>query len=387
MKKNNSQNLINFLKDLNQKRQVELNQLKKDGKIITGYFCNYTPPELVEACGAIPIRIMEGMNHTNETQGRKYIQRDSCSYCKAALGSLLQNNNFSCIVSGTTCDQMRRLHEFISAKTQLPTFLFNSPRTYGKKSTTDLFKHEILWIIDELTNLTEQIFSEEILLQRINKWNQVRDILLKIHLMRQTKIPPINGKAMFRLVETAFFLGPDQFISYSNDVENIISQSNEDIDNEPIRILFAGSILASDDDLILDLIEEDNQAIIVADNICTGTRWFHFPVEEKGYCLNNIVQTYHEKMICPHRRPYEPLFDFTKRQIKHWQPDGIIYRTLKFCHPWTFEVQTFKDRFELPLLHLDTDYSYSNIGQLRTRIQAFIEMIQSKKHNSNEIEN
>ena len=376
---NNSQNLINFLDDLKRNRQKKLNQHKKNGKIIAGYFCNYTPPEIIEACGAIPIRILEDMNHSNETQGRKFIQRDSCSFCKSALGSLFKNNNFSCVVSGTTCDQMRRLHECISEKVKLPVFLFNNPRTFGKKSTTELFKREMKWIISELTDLTKQDYSEEALSQRIKQWNRLKNFLLKIHFDRQHKNPPISGKVMFRLIETAFFLGPDLFLEYSNKIENILNRSDKRVGNEPIRLLFAGSILTSNDDLILDLIEENKQAVIVTDNICTGTKWFNFTVEEEGNCLDNIVQTYHKNMICPHRRPNNPLFDFTKEQIDQWKPDGIIYRTLKFCHPWTFEVQAFKDRFGLPLLHLDSDYSNSNIGQLRTRIQAFIEMLKSKK--------
>ena len=108
-----SQQLHNFLNEVNKIRQNDLIKQKKAGKLIVGYFCNYTPPELIDACGAIPIRILDNMNHSMKTQGRKWIQRDSCSYCKAALGNLKKNTLYSCIVSGTTCDQMRRLHELV----------------------------------------------------------------------------------------------------------------------------------------------------------------------------------------------------------------------------------------------------------------------------------
>jgi len=374
----NTQKLTGYLSELRHRRKQELDELKNNGKVITGYFCNYTPPELIEACGAIPLRIMQEVNHACETYGRRFVQRDSCSFCKAALGSLIENSNLSCIVSGTTCDQLRRLHEVISNRAGIPTFLFCNPRTYGKKSTEDLFYREILWIIDELTNITGKTFSEKLLKDKVKKWNEIRSFLLKIHFTRKDIFPPLSGKEMFHLILTAFYLGPDRFLPEIPEIEAIITQRKKELGFEPLRILLAGSIIVPDDDFILDLIEDNGQAVIVSDIVCSGVRWFYNPVKEDGNILKNLCNVYHIQTVCPHRRPNEPLIAFTAEQIDAWKPHGIIYRTLKFCHPWSFEVHTFKNKFDVPLLHLDTDYSHSNIGQLRTRIRAFLEMIEAK---------
>lgn len=370
--------LNGFLAELQHHRKQELDELKKNGRVVTGYFCIYTPPELVEACGGAPVRIIGDVNHGHETYGRRFIQRDSCSFCKASIGALIKNENFSCIVSGTSCDQMRRLHEVIAERAGIPTFLFSNPRTYGKDSTEELFHHEILWIIDELTALTGETFSEDLLLERVKKWNALRAFLHKIHNARKDVFPPLSGKEMFHLISTAFYLGPDRFLPKIPEIEDFITQHKKVYLFEPLRILYAGSIVTPNDDFILNLIEDNGKAVIVSDIVCSGVRWFYNLIEENGNVLKNLCSAYHFKTACPHRRPNEPLFTFTESQINDWEPHGILYRTLKFCHPWSFEIKTFKNRFHMPLLHLDTDYSHSNIGQLRTRILAFLEMIKAK---------
>ena len=378
--------LAKFLSELRDRRKQELLKLKKSGIIIAGYFCNYTPPEIVEACGAVPVRITENMNQHNETSGRQFIGRDSCSFCKAALGSLLNDSTYSCIVSGTTCDQMRRLHETIPITTGIPVFLFCNPRTFGKNSTKALFKREILWIINELNNLTKMKFSEGILFEKIKKWNALRKFLTKIHDQRKNESPPVSGTEMFQLINTAFFLGPEKFLPVIPEIEKIINRRDRYFE-DTIRILLAGSIITSEEDPVLELIEEKKCTVIVSDIVCSGIRWFYFPIKENGDVLDNLCNVYHQETICPFRRPNDSFYTFTQEQISDWNPQGIIYRTLKFCHPLTFEVQTFKNRFDIPLLHIDTDFSDSNTGQLRTRIGAFLEMIRAKKEAADAVSN
>ena len=371
--------LGNYLKELQNNRAEELRIEKKNGKIISGYYCLYTPVEVIEACGTIPVRVMENGNYEDETRGSRYLKSDSCSFCKASLGSLTEGSIYSCIVSGNTCDQIRRLHEIISNETGIPVFLFANPRTYLKDSTTKLFRSEINWMIDELTALTGEKFSEKLLSERVLKWNEMRSFLKKIHELRKNDFPLISGTEMQDLIFTAYYLGPDRFLPVIPEIEKILNEHRLFENSVPVRIILAGSICSSTDRIIHNLIEEDQKAVIVTDLTCTGVRWFNNLVEIGDNIFENVCDYYHLKMMCPHRRPNDPLFEFTEEQIDRFKPDGMVYRTLKFCHPWTFEVKTFKEKTGMPVLHLDTDYSTSNIGQLRTRIHAFLEMITAKK--------
>ncbi|MCP4726369.1 MAG: 2-hydroxyacyl-CoA dehydratase [bacterium] len=370
--------LIEFLSELKQDRRNEIEGLKAGGRVIAGYFCNFVPVEIIESCGCIPVRIKDEVNLINETTGRKYIQRDSCSFCKAAIGSLADNTDYTCIVYGTTCDQLRRLHEFIAEKTGIKTLLFHAPRTFGKESTAELFLKEMEWIINELTGLSGADFNNDLLLDRVRKWNELRTFLNRIHNLRQETNPGITGKEMFHLVSTAYYLGPERFLENTGMIESIIAD-NKKTGKDFLRIFFAGSITAAEDDYILDIIEDNRQGLIISDNTCTGVRWFSSCINDRGNILENISDHYYSDTACPNRKPNNLIYDFTDRQIEDHKPDGIIYRSLKFCHPWTFEALNFKQRYNMPFLHIDTDYSRSNIGQLRTRIQAFYEMIKAKK--------
>jgi benzoyl-CoA reductase/2-hydroxyglutaryl-CoA dehydratase subunit BcrC/BadD/HgdB len=371
--------LVNYLADLRSQRKDELQIKKKTGKIIAGYYCLYTPVEVIEACSAVPVRVMENGSYDDETRGSRFLKSDSCSFCKASLGSLTKSDFYSCIISGNTCDQIRRIHEIISTEIGIPVYLFSNPRTYGKDSTSQMFRSEIKWVIDELMVLTGEKFSEKLLSERVLKWNELRNFLKKVHNTRKSDFPLISGTDMQDLIFTAYFLGPDRFLPVIPEIENNLNESNLPENSAPVRIILGGSICSSDDRIIHNLIEENQNAVIVTDLTCTGVRWFSNLIDAKGAVFENVCDYYHLKMMCPHRRPNYPLFEFASEQIKHWKPDGMIYRTLKFCHPWTFEAKTFKEESGLPVLHLDTDYSTSNIGQLRTRIHAFLEMITAKK--------
>jgi len=377
---NNKEDILSGILDtLRNKRLEQLDRFRRNDGIAAGYLCLYTPPEIIDACGAIPLRIIKPAGYEHEIRGSRFIRSDSCSFCKAALSDLAENGLYSCIVSGTTCDQMRRLHEIIPDKTGLPTYLFCSPRTHGKESVSGLFRREIKWITAELTALTGRHYSDESLRQSVNKWNQLRASLKNIHDTRRGDIPAVTGQEMFDLIYAAYFTGPEIFLPAIEDIRHSILHRKLELENPPVRILFAGSILASDDRHIVNIIEEDNRAVIVSDITCTGVRWFYNHIEEQGDIFRNVCDHYHLKMTCPHRRPNDGLYDFTLSEIESLQPDGIIFRPLKFCHAWQFEAKEMKQRFNLPVLNIDTDYSTSNTGQVRTRIQAFIEMIRDRK--------
>ncbi len=371
--------LTEFLAECKKRRNEELLNLRKNGKTIAGYFCIYTPVELLDSCGTVPVRVMPDAAHDLETRGGRFIRSDSCSFCKAALGSLVDNKLFNCIVTGNTCDQMRRIQEIIYDKFSIPVYLFNNPRSFGKKSVEELFRKEMKWIISELCNLSGNDYSHSRLLDRVNKWNRVREYLNTVHEKRKLECPHISGAEMFDLINTAFYLGPEVFLPLIPEIDSIINNKKQYV-KPPLRIMFAGSICSSNDRIIHNLIERDGKAVIVSDLTCSGIRWFKDKIDPNEDIFSSTCSYYYLNMVCPHRKPNYPLFDFAEEQFSGWRPDGIVIRTLEFCHPWSFEVKSFKDTFKIPVLHLDTDYSDSNTGQLRTRIEAFCEMLDAKKH-------
>jgi benzoyl-CoA reductase/2-hydroxyglutaryl-CoA dehydratase subunit BcrC/BadD/HgdB len=128
----------------------------------------------------------------------------------------------------------------------------------------------------------------------------------------------------------------------------------------------------------VDLIEEIG-ARIVADATCLGDRVFEATVSETGDPWLNLYDTYIEKNNCPHRRPVTPLFDYLKSLTEKPSAEGIIYRSVKYCHPWGLLGERIKKELSLPILRLDDDLTSPAMSGFRTRIGAFIEMLEARK--------
>jgi benzoyl-CoA reductase/2-hydroxyglutaryl-CoA dehydratase subunit BcrC/BadD/HgdB len=170
------------------------------------------------------------------------------------------------------------------------------------------------------------------------------------------------------------------------------------------RLILGGSILTEDDRWLLDLVEE--KADIVTDILCTGTRWFAEDVPHEGESgngevgrrepgegeigngevggqergrsdgnpLDRLARFYYSRP-CMHRRPNLSMYEYAQKLVGEFRVQGLAYKTLLYCDPWSFEARRLQEALGIPMLHLDTDYSTENREQMRTRVEAFLEML------------
>ncbi|MBC8276916.1 MAG: 2-hydroxyacyl-CoA dehydratase, partial [FCB group bacterium] len=144
----------------------------------------------------------------------------------------------------------------------------------------------------------------------------------------------------------------------------------------PVRLMLAGSVPGHWE---LELIESMS-AKVVADGTCLGDRAFHDIVPENGDLLKNLYDSYIENNLCPHRRPQNRVIDYIHHLAEERHVDGIVFLTLKYCHPWGLSAVRFKDELGYPFLRLDDDLTSPAPGNMRTRVGAFIEMLKSGNH-------
>jgi benzoyl-CoA reductase/2-hydroxyglutaryl-CoA dehydratase subunit BcrC/BadD/HgdB len=141
------------------------------------------------------------------------------------------------------------------------------------------------------------------------------------------------------------------------------------------RLLITGSVM--DNPRILELIEECG-ANVVADDLCTGTRQFWDNVASAGDPLTDLSRHYLGRTPCPRMKDALKRFDHIIRMIDEFRVDGVIFYTLKFCDPFLFDVPLFKAQLTekgIPALLLEGDYTPGTLGRVRTRVEAFIEML------------
>jgi benzoyl-CoA reductase/2-hydroxyglutaryl-CoA dehydratase subunit BcrC/BadD/HgdB len=365
---------LDNLRELEAEWLDELQRCTQSGGAIVGYFCLYTPPELLSAVGAIPIRLALCGTHEAESAGERHMRPDTCAFCKAAIGGRDEIDPWARVVTHiaqpSTCDEMRRASGVWESDHGIPHLAFAFPRTWEGDAPLQLLTSELRWVAGELSRITGRPLTDDNLAQEIRVWNEVRSALARVHEARRQG--GIVGRDMLELVSYTFTLPPDRVLPV---LRELADGAKEDPEPTPRpRIMLMGSALARGDYRVLDMIE-DAGARVATDTVCTGTRWFADRIAEQGDPFDALCRMYLRRAFCAFRRPNTPFIDDAKAEVGRSRIDGIVYKTLQFCDSWGHEVERVRKQLDLPLLHIQSNYSPSDIAQLRTRIQAFVEML------------
>jgi benzoyl-CoA reductase/2-hydroxyglutaryl-CoA dehydratase subunit BcrC/BadD/HgdB len=364
------------LESLRLERIEELRGLKAQGKKVVGYFCLYAPFEIVQAAGAIPVRLARA-DYQSALAGERFLRADACPFCKASLGKFVHDPLYRLVdgvVIVNTCDMMRRLPEALTSNYSVPVFLLYLPRT------SELFPNRLqefqaglrdlkAW----LGGLTGQKWQEERLREAIDEANQLRRRLQELDQTRAEMPPPISGSELFDIVALATLLPPKRMLNLLNELLAVRRTQAGAVNKNRARLLLTGSILSEEDRTLIEIVEE--KADIVADTVCTGSRWFNeaITVEEEPFA--GLARFYFSRTPCACRRPNTALFEYIKQQVTARKVQGIVSKSLLYCDAYRFEVKQLRQEVGLPVLEVDGDYSQVNRQQLRTRVEAFLEML------------
>jgi benzoyl-CoA reductase/2-hydroxyglutaryl-CoA dehydratase subunit BcrC/BadD/HgdB len=362
------------LEQIRQERMEEIAAARTQGTKVVGYFCIYAPVELVQAAGAIPVRLMRGGQAAEEI-GERYLRADACSFCNACLGNFEREplyRQVDAVLSVNTCDMMRRLPETIEQRFGVPVFRVYMPRTSEPlPHRVAEFGQQLDLLAGELTKLTTNAIAEERLESEITAFNRLRAMLRQTSDTRRVNSPLLSGSTMLDLAATAWLLGPVKAASLIEEMLRILAARPRPETRRP-RLMLGGSMLTEDDRWLLDLVEE--KADIVTDILCTGTRWFAQDVPADGAPLDRLARFYFN-LFCMHRRPNTDLYKYAQEMARGFRVQGLVYKTLLYCDPWNFEARRLQEALGIPMLHLDTDYSTENREQMRTRVEAFLETL------------
>jgi len=359
---------------IRQERVDELAAASRQGKKVVGYFCIYAPVELVQAAGAIPVRLMRG-GHAAEEAGERYLRADACSFCNACMGSFERDalyRQVDVVLSVNTCDMMRRLPESIERHYRIPVIQLYMPRTSEPlPHRIAEFRRQLDHLGSEMATLTGLAADADRLVSAIAAYNQLRVMLRQASDTRRMKGPLLSGGTMLDLAATAWLLGPVKSLSLIEEVLRMVAARPRGEGQRP-RLMLGGSVLTEDDRWLLDMVEE--KADIVTDILCTGTRWFAADVPAGGAPLDRLARFYFGRdCIC--RRPNRALYEYAGNLAREFRVEGLVYKTMLYCDPWSFEVRRLQEALRIPVLHLDTDYSTENREQVRTRVEAFLETL------------
>lgn len=365
-------------------RISELARMREDGIKVVGYFSFYTPVEVIKACGAEPVRLNRG-GFEAETSGTRHLRSDACPYCLSSIGNLELDPLYrlvDAVVSVNTCDMLRRLPETIHEQLGLPVYQVYMPRTSEPlPHRVAEFRRNIEWLAEEMGALTGIRFAEKAANAEAVRLNRVRERLRTLDQTRKQDNPDLTESDVLNLVALATLLGDAGMDMVLSDAERVLSQDRQSAAKGP-RLAIGGSEIAELDRWLVDLLE--SKASIVTDLLDTGTRWFEDDIEpaeellaedDRRSAFGDFARFYYSRSPCITRRPNRAAYALAGKKLDEYRVQGLVYKTLLYCDPWDFEAVRLRQELEIPMLHVDGNYSAENREQLRTRVEAFLESL------------
>jgi predicted CoA-substrate-specific enzyme activase len=350
------------------------------GKKSVGYLCTYTPLELINAAGLNHMRLFKMGSTEVVASGELITQSVFCDFTKSILGAfkegVLLYKALDKIYTFYTCDCIKKVGEAIG-DFFTASEIFTLPRLRHKASSRDYYRTEMINFKEDLEKLSGNPVTEEALREEIKSYNQVRAALKKISDLRRADNPVIKGREFLDLVKAYYYLPPRELLPLYEEVyQNLIKFPAAG--PRPIRLMMAGGIVADGDRRLLELVEDNIGARVVIEDHCTGARNASFQIDESIEPYRALAEGYLDQSPCTRMKPLQERIEISGRLAREYDVDGILYVYLKFCPCYgQIKHQFFKHYQEMgiPVLEIAMDYSASDQGQLKTRLEAFIEVL------------
>lgn len=360
----------------------EIMEHKAQGKKVFGWLCTYVPEEVILAAGALPIRIT-GYNQEMELEdGNAYLYINNCSFSRSCLqlGLRKEYDFLDGVVGGSTCDGARRLFDLWRHYLKPPFFqVLTVPRKSHERA------HQLYYSqVESLKKNLEEFMGIEItdddLLNSIKVMNESRSLLKELYDLRKLDEPLITGQETMEVLNGSFRMHKEQFNAWLRELIDDLKQNGKG-HKAKARLMLIGSVMTNPE--FMKSIEELGVAV-VTDELCTSTRYWYDPVVLEGAKnpLEAISRRYLNNFPCARMYPSTGRFDRIVKLAREARVDGIISETIRYCVPYAHDIPLLSDRLKsegIPLLTLDVEYGTSGSGQIRTRVQAFLEMVEARR--------
>lgn len=369
-------------------RVDELRAFKKQGGKIIGYLPGgYMPEELVYACGAIPIQLIRGGDPEPVAISAGYVPRFLDTFCRSQIGYKMLGTEplyelVDFLVAPVTDNNIRAIADCWDFYTDVEVFRYGVPHV--KDGLGFHYYLEGLNLLKgKLESFTGKKIEHKELKEAIILSNRMRKLLKTISLMRKSRRVAISGKDFIRLNHASFYADRATMLEV---LEYLVSElkNKEAADSSRPRVLFTGSTLAMGDYKVVDLLEGAGAQIVI-EHFDEGLRDYWQTVESQDDLMKALAETYFMKKVpAAYFRPSRERLDFILKLAKDFDVDGILWYQLMYRDGVDIQSYRFshilKNQLDIPMLKLQSDWDIAGeIGQFRTRIETFVEMLNTRK--------
>lgn len=334
------------------------------------------------AAGYLPMRI-RATGSTDTSLGDSYLSSYNCSFTRHCLNEVFKGDYdfLDALISQNSCDHVRRLYDILNSKESFPFMYFLKVPHLIVNGARRMYKEQVLDLKGRLETHLGQEITSEALRAAIKTCNQTRRLIRELYELRKGPNPLIKGSDVLRLVISSTAMPKEQFNKSLSALLKELKKSPQKSEKPKVRLMMVSAIF--DDPSYLEVIEELGGEV-VTDYCCFGTRGLWQLVDETiEDPLEAIVQRYMDRPSCPRIMEDHPRrFQFIMDMAEAFGVDGIICERLKFCDLWGGENYLIRSKAKergVPVLLLEREYQPGAVGQLKNRIQAFLELIEEKK--------
>ncbi|MDX9787890.1 MAG: 2-hydroxyacyl-CoA dehydratase family protein [Desulfobacterales bacterium] len=374
---NNANELIRPFSDFNKSISENMRKLKEEtGKKMIGYDCTYVPVEMILAADMIPVRMLSYPQTI--TLADASLQSFSCNICRSYLDQLLrgQLQYLDGLVTPKVCDTLQYAHD-IQRRHRCVDFdyFLQLPAETSSDASRAWWEQELKLFKEALENFSGNKITDEKLADAIKLMNKIRKTLRDIYRIRVEKTPAIYGYQVLEVILAVMQAPSSDYVLKLEKLRDDL-QEMEEISRDKIRLMLIGSTI---DFTELELLKEfeSSKGIFVTDETCTGMRWIMKDADTSGDPFRSILDSNWYSGFCAAKYPSDIRFDNIKKLAETAKVEGAVIILEKYCDPFGFAVPDTKkllNNMGIKTLFIEAS-EVGALGQVKTRAQAFFEMI------------
>ena len=364
-----------------QKSFLTMKEIKDKGIPVIGAYCTYFPQEIAMAMGAVTVGLCSTSDETIPIAERD-LPKNLCPLVKSSYGFAVSDKcpffYFSDVVVGeTTCDGKKKMYELM--KDFKNVYIMELPNTQNAEALK-LWKSEIIRFKEYLEETFNVEITEEKLRHAVHVANEGRLALRKFYELMKNDPAPMNGSDLFGVLYGSQFKFdrekmPAEIDALREKIEKEYAEGEKPARKK--RSLLTGCPSSGAPMKVVKSIEANGGNVVCYEN-CGGAKSVDRLIDENADDIYQAIAERYLSIGCSVMTPNPNRYELLGRLLEEYQIEGVVEMTLQACHTYNIEaksIEKFVNSKGIPYMHVETDYSQTDVGQLDTRIAAFLEMI------------
>ncbi|MDR7857482.1 double-cubane-cluster-containing anaerobic reductase [Tissierella sp.] len=370
--------------DLIKNGTLKAKEIKKNGGKIAGTYCSFAPVEILDAAG---IHIVNLSANTDKTiiDAESDLPTNVCPLIKSSYGAAISDHSgytylSDIIIGETTCDGKKKMYELLSEFKDM--HIMQVPQGTDRSYSPLMWEKEVRLLIKTLEEKFDVEITEEKLREATSFRNKYRSLYGELFELSKLEPPAITGFDAYKILQGYKFNFnlEEEYKQLEEIIVNIKKEYEEGsrpVDKKAKRILITGCPIGGVLDKIVNTIENSGDVVVCFDN-CDGVKPIRSNVDENCDDIVKAIATRYLNIGCAIMSPNISRMELLPKLVDEFKVDGVIEVLLQTCHPYSVEQRAVKNLMtdlDIPYMAIETDYSKSNIGQIKTRIAAFMEIL------------